>query len=144
MRWTGWLSRHRVLLPRVSVVARQVAEKRLHVTVAKAARRAGAALPGDLVATLTTLTTLTTPESKPYSELERLRRPPPRTAGTAWRPGPSHSANGCTAGPTAADCIRCESGRAGPSTGLRFHGVGRLRYRHGSGRQGLVATRAKG
>jgi hypothetical protein len=51
----GWLRRHRVLLPRVSVLARQIAEvrriadKRLHTTVAKAARRADPALPGDLV-----------------------------------------------------------------------------------------------
>ncbi|MEU8310733.1 DUF4158 domain-containing protein [Actinomadura sp. NPDC048955] len=51
----GWLRRNRVLLPGVSVLARQVSEvrkvadKRLHVTVAGAARRADAALPGDLV-----------------------------------------------------------------------------------------------
>ncbi|MFE7332602.1 hypothetical protein ACFU8W_48770 [Streptomyces sp. NPDC057565] len=56
----GWLRRHRVLLPRVSVLARQVsearkvAEKRLHATVAGAARRADPALPGDLVAALKT------------------------------------------------------------------------------------------
>ncbi len=54
----GWLRRHRVLLPGVSVLARQVsearavAEKRLQATVAGAARRADPALPGDLVATL--------------------------------------------------------------------------------------------
>ncbi|WSV58291.1 hypothetical protein OG282_33965 [Streptomyces sp. NBC_01014] len=41
----GWLRRHRVLLPGVSVLARQVsevrviAEKRLHTTGAKATRR---------------------------------------------------------------------------------------------------------
>nr|WP_234375755.1 DUF4158 domain-containing protein [Streptomyces sp. CB01373] len=81
----GWLRRHRVLLPGVSVLARQVAEvrtiadRRLHVTVAKAARRADAALPGDLVATLKT------PEGKRYSELERMRRPPTRTTGTAMK-----------------------------------------------------------
>lgn len=52
----GWLRRHRVLLPGVSVLARQVAEvraiadRRLHAMVAKEARRADAALPGDLVA----------------------------------------------------------------------------------------------
>ena len=80
----GWLRRHRVLLPGVSVLARQVseirtiAEKRLHAAVAKAARRADPALPGDLVATLAT------PEGKRYSELERLRRPPTRTTGTAF------------------------------------------------------------
>uniref|UniRef100_UPI003BAA43A1 DUF4158 domain-containing protein n=1 Tax=Streptomyces sp. NBC_01175 TaxID=2903759 RepID=UPI003BAA43A1 len=56
----GWLRRHRVLLPGVSVLARQVsevrtiAERRLHTTVAKAAHRADPALPGDLVATLKT------------------------------------------------------------------------------------------
>ena len=56
----GWLRRHRVLLPGVSVLARQVSEarkvadKRLHATVAGAARRADPALPGDLVATLKT------------------------------------------------------------------------------------------
>lgn len=81
----GWLRRHRVLLPGVSVLARQVAEvrriadKRLHTTVAKAAWRADPALPGDLVATLKT------PEGKRHSELERMRRPPTRTTGTAMK-----------------------------------------------------------
>jgi len=81
----GWLRRHRVLLPGVSVLARQVAEvraiadRRLHATVAKEVRRADAALPGDLVATLKT------PEGKRYSELERMRRPPTRTTGTAMK-----------------------------------------------------------
>ncbi|MER6691671.1 Tn3 family transposase [Streptomyces minutiscleroticus] len=80
----GWLRRNRVLLPGVSVLARQVsevrkaAEKRLHATVAGAARRADPALPGDLVATLKT------PEGSRFSELERLRRPPTRTTGTAF------------------------------------------------------------
>ncbi|GGV86285.1 transposase [Streptomyces gelaticus] len=80
----GWLRRHRVLLPGVSVLARQVsearkvAEKRLHATVAGAARRADPALPGELVATLKT------PEGARFSELERLRRPPTRTTGTAF------------------------------------------------------------
>jgi hypothetical protein len=80
----GWLRRHRVLLPGVSVLARQVsearkvAEKRLHATVAGSARRADPALPGDLVATLKT------PEGSRFSELERLRRPPTRTTGTAF------------------------------------------------------------
>jgi hypothetical protein len=74
----GWLRRNRVLLPGVSVLARQVAEvravadKRLHTTVAKEVRRADAALPGDLVATLKT------PEGRRYSELERMRRRGPR------------------------------------------------------------------
>ena len=81
----GWLRRHRVLLPGVSVLARQVAEvravadRRLHATVAKEVRRADAALPRDLVATLKT------PEGKRYSELERMRRPPTRTTGTAMK-----------------------------------------------------------
>ncbi|WSQ82564.1 DUF4158 domain-containing protein (plasmid) [Streptomyces sp. NBC_01213] len=80
----GWLRRNRVLLPGVSVLARQVsevrtiAEKRLHATVARAAQRADSALPVDLVATLVT------PEGGRYSELERLRRPPTRTTGTAF------------------------------------------------------------
>nr|WP_206282495.1 DUF4158 domain-containing protein [Streptomyces rhizosphaericus] len=80
----GWLRWHRVLLPGVSVLARQVAEvraiadRRLHTTVAKATRRADATLPGDLVATLKT------PEGKRYSELERIR-PPTRTTGTAMK-----------------------------------------------------------
>ncbi|GAU71419.1 transposase TnpA [Streptomyces sp. NBRC 110611] len=81
----GWLRRNRVLLPGVSVLARQVsevrtiAEKRLHATVAKAARRADPSLPGDLVALLKT------PEGKRFSELERMRRPPTRTTGTAMK-----------------------------------------------------------
>ena len=80
----GWLRRNGVLLPGVSVPARQVSEvrtvadKRLHDTVAGAARRVDAALPGDLVETLTT------PEGSRFSELERLRRPPTRTTGTVF------------------------------------------------------------
>lgn len=80
----GWLRRNRVLLPGVSVLARQVseartiAEKRLHATVARAAVRADRELPGQLVATLVTS------EGKRFSELERLRRPPTRTTGTAF------------------------------------------------------------
>ncbi|QKZ20826.1 DUF4158 domain-containing protein [Streptomyces chartreusis] len=79
-----WLRRNRVLLPGVSVLARQVsaaraiAEKRLHATVARAAVRVDRELPGQLVATLVT------PEGKRFSELERLRRPLTRTTGTAF------------------------------------------------------------
>jgi len=79
----GWLRRYRVLLPGVSVLARQVSEaftvadKRLYATVAGAARWADPALPGELVATLKR------PEGRRFSELERLRRPPTRTTGTA-------------------------------------------------------------
>ncbi|MGA6152067.1 DUF4158 domain-containing protein [Stenotrophomonas sp. NPDC087984] len=81
----GWLRRNRVLLPGVSVLAREIAEvrriaeERLHAMVAEEVRRADAALPGDLVATLKT------PEGKRYSELERMRRPPTRTTGTAMK-----------------------------------------------------------
>lgn len=80
---TGWLRRNRVLLPGVSVLARQVAEvraaaeKRLYSTVARAARRADPALPGALVALLEV------PDGRHISELERLRRAPTRTTGTA-------------------------------------------------------------
>jgi hypothetical protein len=79
----GWLRRNRVLLPGVSVLAkqvasvRQVAEKRLYATVAGAARRADASLPADLVALLGV------PEGRRVSELERLRRPPTRTTGAS-------------------------------------------------------------
>jgi hypothetical protein len=78
----GWLRRNRVLLPGVSVLAkqvasvRQVAEKRLYATVAGAARRADASLPADLVALLGV------PEGRRVSELERLRRPPTQPSGT--------------------------------------------------------------
>ena len=54
----SWLRRHRVLLPGVSVLARQVvavreaADRRLHSTVVRAAYRAGPGLPGVLVALL--------------------------------------------------------------------------------------------
>lgn len=81
----GWLRRNRVLLPGVSVLAREVAEvrriaeNRLHTTVAKAARRANLSLAGDLVALLKT------PEGKRYSYLKQLRQPPTRTMGTAMR-----------------------------------------------------------
>ncbi len=72
-----------MLLPGVSVLARQVAEvrgtaeQRLYTTVAKAARRADAALPADLVGLLDV------PGGRRVSELERLRRPPTRTTGTS-------------------------------------------------------------
>ncbi|MFC8876929.1 MULTISPECIES: hypothetical protein [Streptomyces] len=68
------------MLARQVSEVRKVAEKRLHATVAGAARRADPdpALPGDLVATLKT------PEGSRFSELERLRRPPTRTTGTAF------------------------------------------------------------
>lgn len=74
-----------MLLPGVNVLARHVsevrtnAEKRLHATVAKAALRADPALPVDLVALQKT------PEGTRYSELERMRRPPTRTTGTAMK-----------------------------------------------------------
>ena len=78
----AWLRRHRVLLPGVSVLARQVAEvrasaeARLHRTVAGAACRADAGLPGVLI------DLLDVPEGRRFSELERLRRRPTRTTGT--------------------------------------------------------------
>ncbi len=81
----GWLRKHRVLLPGVSVLARQVSEvreiadKRLHATVAKATFRADKSLPGDLAGLLVV------PEGKRFSYLEELRRPPTRTTGTAMK-----------------------------------------------------------
>ncbi len=79
----AWLRRHRVLLPGVSVLARQVsgvreiAERRLHTTVAQATRRADPMLPGLLV------DLLEVPDGARFSELERLRRSPTRTTGLA-------------------------------------------------------------
>jgi hypothetical protein len=79
----AWLRRNRVLLPGASVLARQVsaaravAERRLHTTVARAVRRAD---PG-ISATLVSL--LDVPEGVRFSELERLRRRPTRSTGTA-------------------------------------------------------------
>lgn len=81
----GWLRRNRVLLPGVSVLAREVAEvrkiaeRRLHTTVAKATWRADPSLPADLVALLET------PEGRRYSHLETFRRPPTKTTGTAMK-----------------------------------------------------------
>ncbi|WUG91388.1 hypothetical protein OHU74_16755 [Streptomyces sp. NBC_00454] len=65
------MRRNRVLLPGVSVLARQVsevhtiAEGRLHATVARAAHRADPHLPADLVATLCV------PEGDRYSDRSR-------------------------------------------------------------------------
>ncbi|MGP3920991.1 Tn3 family transposase [Nonomuraea sp. 10N515B] len=79
----GWLRRHRVLLPGVHVLARQVsevrkaAESRLHATVAKATRQVDPALPGQLLALLEI------PEGKRWSDLERLRKPPTRNSGSS-------------------------------------------------------------
>ncbi|MDX6432318.1 MAG: hypothetical protein QOE54_4684 [Streptosporangiaceae bacterium] len=78
-----WLRRHRVLLPGVSVLARQVseartvAERRLHEAVARAARKAERTLAPGLAALLEV------PEGKRVSELERLRTPPTKSTGTA-------------------------------------------------------------
>jgi hypothetical protein len=58
-------------------MVREAADKRLHATVARAARRADPMLPASLVALLGV------PEGDRFSELERLRRPPTRTTGTA-------------------------------------------------------------
>lgn len=69
-----WLRRHRVLLPGVSVLARQVvetrtaAERRLYEAVTRSAHRADPALPPALAELLVV------PEGKRVSELERLRR----------------------------------------------------------------------
>ncbi len=79
----AWLRRNRVLLPGASVLARQVAEaravadRRLHTTVSRALRRADPSLPAALVALLDV------PDGARFSELERLRRPPTRSTGTA-------------------------------------------------------------
>jgi hypothetical protein len=79
----AWLRRNRVLLPGASVLARQVskaravAERRLHITMARAVRRADPSLPVALVSLLDV------PEGARFSELERLRRPPTRSTGTA-------------------------------------------------------------
>ncbi|MEZ0070863.1 DUF4158 domain-containing protein [Planotetraspora sp. GP83] len=79
----AWLRGNRVLLPGVSVLAREVseiravAEKRLHMAVARAAMRADPALPAELAALLEV------PEGARISHLEALRRPPTRTSGTA-------------------------------------------------------------
>lgn len=78
-----WLRRHRVLLPGVSVPARQVSEartaadRRLYQSVARAAHR----VDPQLAPTLKTL--LVVPEGKRVSELERLRTPPAKSSGTA-------------------------------------------------------------
>jgi hypothetical protein len=72
-----------VLLPGVGVLARQVsaartaAEDRLHATVARATFRADPALPPALVGLLAV------PDGERRSELERLRRSPTRSTGTA-------------------------------------------------------------
>jgi hypothetical protein len=76
-----WLRRNRVLLPGVSVLARQVSEarqaadRRLNEAVAKAALRADPALP------LALRRLLVVPEGKRVSELERLRTPPTKSTG---------------------------------------------------------------
>ncbi|MFI1868713.1 Tn3 family transposase [Streptomyces jumonjinensis] len=78
-----WLRRHRVLLPGVSVLARQVseartvAERRLYESVARAAHKADKTLAPALVGLLER------PEGKRVSELERLRTPPTKSTGTA-------------------------------------------------------------
>lgn len=78
-----WLRKNRVLLPGVSVLARQVsearavAERRLYEAVARAAHRADP----QLAPTLAEL--LAVPEGKRVSELERLRTPPTKSTGTA-------------------------------------------------------------
>jgi Domain of unknown function (DUF4158)/Tn3 transposase DDE domain len=78
-----WLRRNRVLLPGVSVLARQVSEarqaadRRLYEAVAKATGRADPTLAAALASLLVV------PEGKRVSELERLRTPPTKSTGTA-------------------------------------------------------------
>lgn len=78
----GWLRRHRVLLPGVSVLARLVvtvraeAAERLHRTLADAARQADPQLPDRMRALLEVL------PGQRVSGWERLRRAPTRTSGT--------------------------------------------------------------
>ena len=78
-----WLRRHRVLLPGVSVLARQVseartvAERRLYESVARAARQTDRELAPALAGVLGV------PEGRRVSELERLRTPPTKSTGTA-------------------------------------------------------------
>jgi hypothetical protein len=75
-----WLRKNRVLLPGVSVLARQVSEARaaaersLYEAVARAAHRAGPALAPALAEPLVV------PEGKRVSELERLRTPPTKSS----------------------------------------------------------------
>lgn len=77
----AWLRRNRVLLPGVSVLARQVsaareaAETRLHAELAAAAQRVDPGLAARLAALLQV------PEGAGLSELERLRRSPRRSSG---------------------------------------------------------------
>lgn len=78
-----WLRRHRVLLPGVSVLARQVSEartaseRRLYQAVTRAAHR----VDPQLAPALKTL--LVVPDGRRVSELERLRTPPVKSTGTA-------------------------------------------------------------
>ncbi|MEU2721863.1 hypothetical protein [Streptomyces smyrnaeus] len=78
-----WLRKNRVLLPGVSVLARQVpeartaAERRLYKAVARATVRTGAALAPALAELLVV------PEGRRVPELERLRTPPVKSTGTA-------------------------------------------------------------
>ena len=90
--------KNRVLLPGVSVLARQVSEartaakRRLYEAVARAAHRADPALapaPAEL---------LTVPEGKPVSELGRLRIPPTRSKSSRSSAGSSFLTRGSAAG----------------------------------------------
>lgn len=77
----AWLRRYRVLLPGVSVLARQVAsaresaETRLHAALASAVARVDAGLPHRLVELLKV------PDGSRLSALEQLRRSPRRSSG---------------------------------------------------------------
>jgi hypothetical protein len=77
----GWLRRNRVLLPGVTVLARQVAaaretaEARVYAALAAATRSVDPGLPERLV------NLLQVPDGSRVSELERLRRSPRRSSG---------------------------------------------------------------
>lgn len=77
----GWLRRNRVLLPGVTVLARQVAtvreaaESRLYHALAAAARSVDPGLPERLA------NLLQVPDGSRFSELERLRHAPRRSSG---------------------------------------------------------------
>ncbi|XUK64336.1 DUF4158 domain-containing protein [Plantibacter sp. RU18] len=79
----GWLRRHRVLLPGVSVLTRLVASTRertadrLHEVLAEAAAAVDPALPGRLCGALSV------PEGSRFSRLQEWQRSPTRVSGPA-------------------------------------------------------------
>jgi len=116
----GWLRRHRVLLPGITVLTRLVrtvreaAAQRMHTSLAAAATAVDPMLPGRLRASLAV------PEGFRFSEMESWRRAPTRVSGPGLVKALDRAADLEGLGVRAADCSMVPANRI---TALARHGL---------------------